>query len=549
MIASPGLVNTTIWAAARLVRAVSTAPPAPSPFTSSSSSPSTATPGAAIELPALLYSTLLGGAVLIALIVLFMPDRTREQRGRIHVLGVAGAGIALFFAVWAVQTQANQAEVGTGGRPGAELSENHGWIVSFAVRSSYHLDADGVALALLLVSTVIFFCASMAAFRNDRRVRLFTVCLLLLETGVNGVLLSQDWLLFLLFWALPIIPLHLLIRGWSPPEAARVVNRHAIIALLSTVLITSGALILTFQSGTHSFDITRTPAGIAGPAAGACFWLFFTGFLLASAAVPLHLPHLDLSEEGTSPIAVVIAALLPMLGLFGLMRVVVPILPTQLSQYSVVLAALGVVAALWGAASALAGDNLRRIVSSIGIAQLGAVLVAISVSNSVALTGATLLLVSRGFVVALLMFLAGCIEERTRHVSLDLIGGLAWQAPRLAGMWIFSGLTAVGVPLLSGFAGTLLLFTGAYQGHRFSTVLVIAGIVLTGLAILSIAQRLFFGPSREVFSRVKDLTTLELTYMGVLVTFIVLFGIFPNRFLGLIGAGASSLLPGHGGSG
>jgi NAD(P)H-quinone oxidoreductase subunit 4 len=569
MTITPGIVNSAFWGATQLARViaaasaapVATAPPValpsgnPAPPVPTAAAPTTTggttTTTAAVELPALLYSALIWGVIVLAIIVLFMPDRTKDQRGRIRVMGLAGTGLALFLSLWAVQTQANNAVFTAsgplGGQPGGELSENHAWIVSTVMKAGYHLDADGLALGVMLMTALVFFCAALAGLRNDRRVRLFTVSLLLLETGVNGILVSNDWLLFLMFWALPILPIALLVRGWGGEGASRAATRGVVTGVLSTALVAAGALILVFQSGAHSFDIVRDAATLPGPAATASFWLLTSGFLLAAGTVPLHLPLLDLQGRGGGIVAAVLVAVMPATALYALMRVTVAALPGELAHFSLALAALGVITAVWGAVAALRGRRLRRIVGYIGLAQVGPVLVAISVSTGVALVGADLLLISRGLVVAALMLVATGVEERTRGLDVDQIGGLAWQAPRLAAVWILGGLTAAGAPLLSGFAAVLLIFTGSYTGHRISTVLAIGAVVLTAFAILRVAQRVFFGGEREAFSRVRDLGTLELTYYGLLIGLIVIFGIFPNRFLGLISNGASALIT-HAGS-
>lgn len=528
-------------AAAPLLRVI-TATPIPNP--GGTTTPSSTAP--ALSFPSILYSSLIWGTLLFAIIALFMPDRTRDQRGRIQALAIAGSGLALFLSFWAIQTQANQAELGTGGRLGGELVEQHRWLDSFPITADYHLDADGIALPLLVMTTVVFFCVALTGLRNDRRVRLFTVCLLIMETGLAGILLANDWVLFLLFWTLPVAPVYLLTRGWGQ-AGGRAAGRFAITWLLSAGLLLVAACVITFQGGTHSFDMTKGAAQLPGAAANAGFWLCVVAFLLVMAVVPFHLPLLQIERHGGATLAAVTAAILPGVGAFGFLHVVVAQFPSMVSRYSLLFAVLAVAGALWAGVGALRSDDLRQLVAYLGAAQMAAVLLGSVAGTSVALVGVTLMLVARALVVSLLMLLASSIQDRTRTSRISQLGGLAWQAPRLAGFWIIAALTAAGAPLLAGFGADLLLFTGSFPSHRISAALVLAGVLLSVGALLWTGQRIFYGGIREAYSRVRDLGTLELTYLGLIVALIVIFGLFPNRFAGLISNGASSLLtPGAG---
>jgi NADH:ubiquinone oxidoreductase subunit 4 (subunit M) len=140
------------------------------------------------------------------------------------------------------------------------------------------------------------------------------------------------------------------------------------------------------------------------------------------------------------------------------------------------------------------------------------------------------------------MLLSSLIQERTRRVRISQIAGLAWQAPRLAGFWLGAALSAAGTPLLSGFVAYLLLFTGSFPAHRWLTVIVLAGVLLTPCVLLWAAQRMFLGGARETFSRVRDLGLFEGTYLIVLFAVIVLLGILPEHFADLFSNGASSIL-------
>ena len=482
--------------------------------------------------------------MLFAVVIVLLPDRTREQRTRIKALGVAGASAALFFALWAVETQASNAAIGLGGRPGGELMEQRRWLASFPISASYHLDADGLSLGLILLTTVVFFCVAVAVWRNDRHVKLLSIALLTLETAFLGVLCSYDWVLFLIFWSLPIAPVYLLIRtfGGGGEHSSRVAMRYAVTALVSTGLLAVAALLIGFEDGTRSFDMGLAPLTLPATVSHVVFWLCTGAFLIAMAVVPLHIPLLDLEEDSSGALSAVFAALLPTLGAYGLLHVSVGFFPTISGEYSLLFAVLAVISVAWAGIAAVRTDDLRRLVGHVGTVQMGAVLLAVAGHTTLAITGAIFLLLSRGLTVSVLMLVSSLIQERTRRVRISRIAGLAWQTPRLAAFWLGAALSAAGTPLLSGFVAYLLLFSGAFPAHRWFTVLVLVGVLVTPVALLWAARRMFLGASRETFSKARDVGPFEMTYLLVLLAVIVLLGVLPEHFADLFNNGASSIL-------
>ena len=174
---------------------------------------------------------------------------------------------------------------------------------------------------------------------------------------------------------------------------------------------------------------------------------------------------------------------------------------------------LAVVSAVWGAVLTVAQGTLRRMVAAVSVGQMSFVLLAVAAPNTISLDGAVLQLVAGGLSSALLLLLCGAIEGRTRSAPLDRLGGLVAQAPRLGGFWIFACLAAVGAPLLAGFSAELMLFTGVFAVHPYATVFVMASTAVSTGALIWSAQRVFLGPARDEFARVRDTTALELGYL------------------------------------
>ncbi|TMD90648.1 MAG: hypothetical protein E6I76_19470 [Chloroflexi bacterium] len=257
------------------------------------------------------------------------------------------------------------------------FEEQHGWLTSLPVQSSYHLGVDGISLPLLLLSTLLFVIAMLASWRVGTRVRLYLSLLLVMETGVNGVLCSLDYLLLLLFWGMQIVPVFLLIAIWGGPERMRAAWRYLGAASVGAALLTATALLLAAKvnASPPTFDFVRdNTVTLAKGIGGLGFWLSFTAFALTLPVVPLHTWMRDAIDEASTPVAVLLRGGVMTLAGYGLMRVTLTAFPDAAHRYGLVMVVLGVVSALWGTVAALAQDDLRRLLVYGAVGQMGMVL-------------------------------------------------------------------------------------------------------------------------------------------------------------------------------
>ncbi|HEX6538340.1 MAG TPA: NADH-quinone oxidoreductase subunit M [Candidatus Dormibacteraeota bacterium] len=483
-------------------------------------------------IPPILLSAIVFLSAIAALVALAMPDATDDQRGRVRIVGLFTSGVQLFITLaFGVFVQIGLAE---GGGQASANEESHSWFSSFSFSSGYHLTADGISLVLLVLTTALFFSIFFQAWRVREHVRLYVVLVLLLETAVNGVLCASDYMLFLLFWGLTILPLYVLLRVFGGAGRSRAAARYLAFALTSYALLALAVVLVIVRAGQHSSDLTTDFTALPGAVSAAGFWLTLAAFGIALGAFPVHRWLIEAQSEASPGIAALLTGVVSKLGAYGLMRVAVGQFPAAAHQYSLVIVGLGVVGAIWGALGALAQDDVRRVIGYSNLAQVSLLVLAAGAQTSVALVGAVLFMVAQGLGVGMLILLMGVVEERARVRSIRGLGGLVAAAPRLAVFWWLGVFTVIGVPLLAGFSAFVMLFSGAFPAHRIATVLVLASLVVTTGALLLAGQRIFFGPLRETLQRLRDIGTLDLMYLIPIAAVIVLFGVRPGAFTPLI---------------
>jgi NADH-quinone oxidoreductase subunit M len=493
------------------------------------------------QFPTVLLTALVWSSLAALVVVLLLPDRTDEQRGRIRVVALVGAAVPLLLATFGLNYQIGQELVGGT----ISFEENRSWLTSLPVQSVYHLGVDGISLPLLLLSTLLFVVAVLASWRLGSRVRLHLALLLLMETGVNGVLCSLDYSLYLLFWGMQILSAFLLLALWGGPDRVRAAWRYLGVASVGWALLLATAVLLAVKvhatPPTFDFDKDNT-VGLSHGVSTLGFWLSFLAFAATLPVVPVHTWARDAITEAATPLGVLLRGTVMSLAAYGLMRITLTAFPDAAHRFGLVVVVLAVVTTLWGTAAAFLQDDLRRLLAYSAIAQMGLVLLAIGSASAIALNGAVLMLVADGLVGGMLLLLAGAVQERTRTRSIARLGGLAWQMPKLTGLWVMAGLAMVGVPFLASFVAEFMIVTGSFPVHRVATVVVLASTLATTGYVLWMLERVLFGPSREAFARLRDATTLELACLVPMAIAVLILGVLPGRMLPVINNGVQSVV-------
>ena len=472
-----------------------------------------------VELPTVLLSGMVWVPALAALGLLFFPTRTDAHRERMRSFAIGTTGLVLGLAV--LMWYGFRDQSGT-----FAYEETRPWLVGAG--SSYHLGVDGVSMAMLLLSAFLFLFAVLTSSRVREQTKEYFILLLILETGVNGVFASLDYLLFFLFWQLQTIPMFLLIARFGGPRRLAAAWKFLAIDLAGSGLLLLAILILYFKAPARTFDmVTLHDATLPVALATLIAWLFFIAFAVRLPVFPFHTWFIDAQAEASAPVAMILAGLVVKLGGYGIIRVDVGEFQVAFHRFVGAVVVIAVVTVLWSAVAALAQDNLRRLLGYVVMSHMGLVLLGAAAAVPLAINGAVLTMLADGLSAGLLLLLAAAIVERANTSSLRAMGGLAGRMSRSTVLWVLAALAAAGFPGLAGFVGQLLLVLGAYPGHRLATPLALLGVLVVAGVLIWTSQRIFFGPAAEQYARVRDVGTLELANGVGLLSLIVLLGVLP----------------------
>lgn len=425
---------------------------------------------------------------------------------------------------------------------GLQFVEKVNWVSLPSIGVSYFLGADGLSLPLIVLTSLLTLMAVLASFHVTTRPKEYFLLLLILQTGVTGVFAAQDFFLFFLFWEVELIPMYLLIGIWGGPRREYAANKFVIYTLAGSALMLVGILALYFNASPHTFDMTVLARQHFAPDfALLVFWFLFAGFAVKLPVWPVHTWLPDAHVEAPTAVSVLLAGVLLKMGGYGMLRVLVGMLPDATRHWAIPLAVLAVISVLYGACVSMVQKDLKAMVAYSSVSHMGFVVLGIAAFTTISLNGAAIQLFTHGVITGLLFLLVGALYEKAHTRQIADFGGIAKRQPILAVLFVMGGLASLGLPSMAGFIAEFTVFIGSYATLPVFTALAAAGIVITAGYILWMLQRTYFGPFNARWAQLGDVSGIEVVPLVTLMAIIILIGVYPAILTNLINSAVSPL--------
>jgi NADH-quinone oxidoreductase subunit M len=424
----------------------------------------------------------------------------------------------------------------------AGLQFNEYYPLNPKLGSAYALGVDGLSMPMLVLATLLTSIALLVSVNLSTGVKGYHICMLLLEFGMLGVFLAQDWALFYIFWEVTLIPLFFLIGRWGGKR------RHT--ASLNFVLYTMGGSVFMLISllAVSQYDLEHGGSLMSSMHQAAqdmprieqilVLLGFVIGFGVKMPIFPLHgwlpLAHV----EAPSPVSILLSGILLKMGAYGLIRAVV-MLPEAAKLLQPLLFFLGLFGMLYGGLLAWRQSDLKAMVAYSSISHMGVVVLGIATLNEAGLTGAVLQMTAHGLIAGALFLLVGLLYERTHTRNIQDYSSLIQVMPRFALFMTLTLLAAMGLPGTVGFIAELHTLIGGFSvfpsaGQGMGVMVFFSISILIGVAYaMRTISLLFTGPVKAQMQQIEDLRSAEMLAVGILVTGIVLFGLQPSPLLDL----------------
>src|SRR5207302_8519643 len=467
----------------------------------------------------------------------------------------------------------------------------HNWIPTLGIE--YFVGVDGLGLLMILLSAIVVPMAMLASWKmfgdaphpgplpvgrgeGGRRPGegdsgsgysppLYYALVLFLQAGLFGTFTALNFFHWFIFWELSLVPAFFLIKLWGGPQRSAAASQFFVYTMVGSVALLLSFLALYQAAGTFDF-IRLSELGRSGELASALSvklgWydltakqlavVIFAGALLGFAVkvplVPFH-TWLPLAyAEAPTPVTMLLTGAMSKMGVYGFLRILLPIFPEQMRLVLTPLLWLAVLTIVFGAAAAFAQKDLKRTFAYSSINHLGYCLLGIfalarltgndarlATEKAAVYNGVLLQMFNHGLTAATVFCFLGFIEQRCGGLrGLNDFGGLRKVAPVFCGLMGIALFSSLGPPGLNGFAGEFLIFKGVFPLVTWATALSVIGLLVTAIFILTVMQRVFHGPLNEKWSGLPDLTLTERTLLVPGIAIMFLLGLYPLLILGVI---------------
>jgi NADH-quinone oxidoreductase subunit M len=443
------------------------------------------------------------------------------------------------------------------------MVEQHKWAPSLGIE--YHLGVDGLGALMLLLSAIVTLMSVDAAHRVHHQPGLYFGLVLTLESGLFGSFTALNFFHWFLFWELSLIPAFFLIKLWGGARRGPAATQFFIYTMAGSVALLIAFLAIFLSTGSMDFarltflsstgELEKMVTAHLGPVS---MWLaigVLAGFAVKVPMIPFHTWLPAAYAEAPSPVTMLLTGAMSKMGVYGLLRIAIPLFGPQIAQIRTPLLVLAVATVVMGAWAAAAQKDLKRVfayssVNHLGYCLLGifalavpAVGVAAQASQAAALNGVILQMFNHGVTAAALFWFVAILQQRTGgHRSIDDFGGLRKPAPVLAGMMGIALFSSLGLPGLNGFVGEFLIFRGVFSLAWVAATVSVLGLLVTAAVILTVIQKVFNGPVPEHCAGFPDLHREEKLALAPVIGLMLLVGLVPQLIVGTVNPTVVNLL-------
>jgi NADH-quinone oxidoreductase subunit M len=420
--------------------------------------------------------------------------------------------------------------------PASQLEFNGNWLGSLG--SSFALKLDGLGKILCLLTTVCYPIIFISTWRTEyKNPNNFFALMLLTQAGLLGVFISMDALLFYFFWELALIPVYFLCSGWGGERRIAVTFKFFIYTFTGSVLMLVGLLYLYFQTPDHSFSLhSFYTLHLSSATQNWVFWLLFIAFAIKIPVFPFHTWQPDTYEQSPTTVTMVLSAIMVKMGLYGIIRWVLPIVTIASYSWGDVVTSLAIAGIIYASVIAIQQNDLKRLIAYSSIAHMGLMVAALFAESKSGMQGVMIQMFNHGINILGLWIVVELIERQFKTRKLSELGGIAQKAPALAILLVIIAFANIALPLTNSFVGEFLMFNGIWGSFYTKynivfTSLAILSIILAAVYTLRMIQRVFYGPVNEITDNAHDINYIEKSALSIIVLIILFLGIYPQPIL------------------
>jgi len=426
--------------------------------------------------------------------------------------------------------------------PDASIQFEQRWMWVESLGIQFHIGLDGISLPMVLLTNGLIPLIVLSSFNKARKGNFFAL-ISFMQAGLLLVFLALDAFTFYVGWEIALIPIYFICALWGDGDRIRINLKFFVYTFFGSLLMLVALIYLYNQSATPSFEWNAFVAlDLSESTQRWIFWAFFLAFAIKIPILPFHTWQPDTYTHAPAAGTMLLAGIMLKMGVYGLIRWLLPVAPLGALAYGQVAMALCVIGIVYASIIAFKQQDAKRLIAYSSIAHVGLISAGVFSWNMEGLQGAIIQMVNHGLSVVGLFFIIDILQERTGTRTLAEWGGIASKTPRLATVFLIILMGAVGLPLTNGFIGEFLLLKGLFDYGTWYAVFGGLTLILGAVYMLRLYQKSMLGALPERAEGIVDIKGYELLVLGVIVFFTLFLGVWPKAILHLSEASVVNLL-------
>ena len=428
----------------------------------------------------------------------------------------------------------------SGFKTGNQFETKLTWIAGSNI--NFHLGLDGISIIMVLLTAfltpLIILSSSKLKIKNAGA---FYALVLLAEAALIGVFMAKDAFVFYFFFEVALIPVYFLATIWGGADTPKAAFKMFVYTLFGSLLMLVALVFLYSKAGSaelasfHNLDLTANQQYFV-------FWCLIIAFGIKMPIFPLHGWQSDAYVESPTTATMILAGIMSKMGVYGLIRLILPTVPVAVADWGPYVAILAVIGLIYGSIIAIQQDNIKRLITYSSFAHVGLIAAGVLTGSIEGVQGAMLQMVAHGLNAVGLFFIVKIIYERTNTRSLRELGGITQVTPKLTVFFVIIMLGSVALPLTNGFPGEFLLLKSVFNHNTWLGAIAGLTIIFGAVYMLRMVQKTMFGASNPVTATFEDVSGSEVAVLLPIAFLVIAFGIAPNYILQIAEPAVKSLL-------
>lgn len=415
------------------------------------------------------------------------------------------------------------------------------WLSDFAIR--FHLGIDGLSLIMVGLTVVLVSLIVLAVKNlNYENIPKMLGLILLTEAALIGVFSAKDIFLFYFFFELALVPVYLIANFWGGENSSKITFKMLVYTVFGSLFMLISFVLLYMRGQSADIEsIKVTISLLPNIIKQILFWGLLLAFSIKMPIFPFHTWLPDAYSKSPTPATMLLSGLLSKMGVYGLIRILLPFAPQGIEVYGEIIIVLAIIGLVYGSVIAIKQNEIKRLIAYSSFAHMGLMAGAVLTLSVTGLQGAIFQMVAHGVNAVGLFYIAKIIFDKTGSRNLTQLGGMTQSAPVLTVMFMVVLLGSVALPLTNGFVGEFLMLKSIFDFNHVIGISAGLSVIFGAVYMLRFFQKTMFGPSNEQTSSITDIGMKELIVLVPIVIIILITGIFPNLILDISSSFVNSL--------